>query len=163
MRAGGNILSLVFGDDFIQNANSTVYSTLSRICSGWGMLTDASLLYINPAAYGTNTAARSSNGNQWGLFEWSHNLKKGPYIKYLKTSTFNESENLTDIYYLGDGTEITNTDPGSGFTEPTGGGRWFNENTSSNVATLTIHVKPGVQIPYKPTNAVVVEDIPTNL
>ena len=163
LKTGGNILSLVFGDDFAENANGTVYSTLSRIYMRWGLLTDASLLYINPAAYGTNSAWRSSNGNQWGLFEWCYNLKKGPYIKYLKTNTFSNCENLTDIYYIGDGSEITNTDPGSGFTEPAGGGRWFNENTSSKVETLTIHVKPGVQIPYKPANAVVVEDIPTNL
>jgi len=158
MSCGGNILSLVFGDAFIEHANDEVNSTLSRLCSRW-LIKDASLLYINPDSYGANTAWRSSNGNQWGLFEWCANLKKGPYIKYLKTHTFSDCENLTDIYYIGDGSEITNTDPGSGFTEPAGGARWFNDKTSSNVETLTIHVRPGVQIPYKPTNAIVVEDL----
>lgn len=159
---GGNILSMAFGDSFVANTTETIYSTLSRICSSW-IIFDASQLYVNPAEYGQNNAWRSSNGNQWGLFEWCHNLKVGPFIKYLKTNTFSDCENLTDIYYIGDGIEITNTPAGSGFTEPEGGAIWFNENTSSAVETLTIHVKPGVTIPYKPANAVVVEDIPTNL
>lgn len=162
IRCGGNILSMVFGDSFVANANETIYSTLSRICSGW-IIFDASQLYVNPAEYGQNNGWSSSNGNQWGLFEWCHNLKVGPFIKYLKTSTFSDCENLTDIYYIGDGSEITNTPAGSGFIEPEGGAIWFNEKTSSAVETLTIHVKPGVTIPYKPANAVVVEDIPTNL
>lgn len=162
IHCGGNILSLVFGDAFIEHASDPVCSTLSRICFGW-MITDASLLYINPASYGTNLGWLSSTGNQWGLFMGCHHLKKGPYIKYLKSNTFRICESLTDIYYLGDGSEITNTPEGSGFSEPEGGAIWFNEETSSVADTLTIHVKPGVTIPYKPANAVVVEDIPTNL
>lgn len=150
--------SLMYGDISGFNANDVVNSTLSRICMRL-LVADASLLYINPAAYGTNTAWRSSNGNQWGLFEWCGNLKKGPYIKYLKTSTFNDCKLLTDIYYIGDGSEITNTPAESGFDEPEGGAIWFNDVTSSEVETLTIHVKPGVSIPYKPANAVVVEDL----
>ena len=158
MKCGGNILSLVFGDDFTTHSNDIVNSTLSRICTAW-LVSDASLLYVAPASYGKNSGWLSSTGNQWGLFEHCYNLKNGPYIKYLKTATFRYCENLTDIYYIGDGSEITNTPIGSGFSEAEGGSIWFDETTSSLVDKLTIHVKKGVTIPYKPANAVVVEDL----
>jgi hypothetical protein len=158
IRCGGNMLSLVFGDSFVEHASDAVSSTLSRICFGW-IITDASLLYVNPASYGNNSGWLSSTGNQWGLFERCRYLKKGPYIKYLKTATFRDCRYLTDIYYIGDGSEITNTPIGSGFSEAEGGSIWFDETTSSLVDKLTIHVKKGVTIPYKPANAVVVEDL----
>lgn len=159
IHAGGNILSLVYGDSFAEHSNDTVYSTLSKIFSWMGMLTDASQLYFAPAAYGTNMGPFSDYGNQACTFQACYNLKKSPYINYLATGTFAQCRLLSDIYYIGDGSEI-NDDSWFHSTAISGSERYI---TAQSVETLTIHVKPGVTIPYKPTNAVVVEDIPTNL
>ena len=149
MTCGGNILSVVFGDDFVEKKDDVVYSTLAKICSSW-LITDASLLYVAPASYGTNNGwLYGYGGDQGELFGFCYNLKKGPYIKFLKRATFKECVYLTDIYYIGDGSEISNQSSEI----------WYNDETSSNVETLTIHVKPGVSIPVKPTNAIVVEDL----
>lgn len=155
LKAGGNVLSIVFGDSFTEHLNETVYSTLSKIFFWMGMLTDASQLYFAPAAYGTNTGSFHSYGNQACTFQSCYNLKKGPYINYLATGTFAECRSLSDIYYIGDGSEITN-DSWFHATAISGSERYI---TAQSVETLTIHVKPGVTIPYKPTNAVVVEDL----
>ena len=120
-----------------------------------GMLTDASQLYFAPAAYGTNTGPFSDYGNQACTFQACYNLKKSPYINYLATGTFAECRLLSDIYYIGDGSEI-NDDSWFHSTAISGSERYI---TAQSVETLTIHVKPGVTIPYKPTNAVVVEDL----
>ncbi len=156
LKTGGNVLSLVFGADFVEYSDAAVYSTLSRIFFWMGMLTDASKLYFAPAEFGTNTGRFNSYGNQAGPFQRCYNLRKGPFIKYLMDGTFHSCESLEEIYYIGDGSEITNAN--SWYTTSTdddGEGRI----TSSTVEKLTIHVKKGVQIPYKPANAVVVEDL----
>ena len=160
LKVGGNILSIVFGDDFVERSNDVVYSTLSRIFFWMGMLTDASQLYFAPAEYGTNTGSFNSYGNQFEPFQRCYNLQKGPYIRYLMDGTFGSCESLEEIYYIGDGSEITNANSWYTTTEDENGiypgeGRI----TSSKVEKLTIHVKHGVSIPYKPANAVVVEDL----
>ena len=158
LKTGGNVLSLVFGAEFVEHTNDVVYSTLSRIFFWMGMLTDASQLYFAPATYGTNTGSFHSYGNQAGPFKRCYNLQKGPYIKYLMDGTFTSCESLEEIYYIGDGSEITNAN--SWYTTSTDEGNpGEGRITSSAVETLTIHVKPGVSIPYKPANAVVVEDL----
>ena len=158
LKTGGNILSIVFGSDFTEHTNDVVYSTLSQIFFWMGMLTDASQLYFAPAEYGTNTGRFNSYGNQAGPFHRCYNLRKGPFIKYLMDGTFNSCESLEEIYYIGDGSEITNAN--SWYTTSLDDGNYGEGRiTSSAVEKLTIHVKKGVQIPYKPANAVVVEDL----
>jgi len=139
--AGGNMLSIVFGDDFMENRQSAVYSTLSRVLMGNGLLRDASNLYILPAEYGENDASFKSYGNQYGTFQWCFNMTVGPHVKYLSKDLFTECRNLSQIWYEGDGSE---TDVA-----------WFDSNTSSEVEELVMYVPEGVVIKNKPAKAVV--------
>lgn len=142
---GGNMLSLVFGDDFVDNSSSTVYSALSRIFAINSLIEDASRLYMLPSDYGENQGRLSSYGEQYGTFQWCHYLKNGPHIKFLSKDLFSDCESLTDFYYEGDGSESDIA--------------WFSSKTGSNVEKITIHVRKGVTIKKKPSNAVLVEDI----
>ena len=148
IRLGGNVLSLVFGDDFINGSNSLVYSTLSRIFMSNTLFEDASNLYMIPIGYGNNKGFLSSYGNQYGTFQWCHHLKYGPHIKYLSKDLFTDCEFLTELYYEGDGLESDI--------------HWYSNKTSSSVEKLLIHVKKGVHILKMPLNAVLVEDIEEN-
>ena len=59
---------------------------------------------------------------------------------------FSDCELLSNFYYEGNGTESDI--------------EWFSSKTSSAVETITIHTRKGVVIKNKPSNAVLVEDIP---
>lgn len=143
---GGNVLSLVFGDEFVENSASTVFSTLSRIFTSNSLIEDASELYILPLFYGENQGKLSNYGEQYGTFQWCKGLKNGPHIRFLSKDLFTDCESLAYFYYEGDGTESDI--------------EWFSSKTSSAAETLTIHTRKGVTITNKPSNAVIVEDIP---
>ncbi len=144
---GGNMLSIVFGDDFMEDQHSTVYSTLSRVLMGNGLIKDASSLYILPEEYGKNEASFKNYGNQYGTFQWCFNMTDGPHVKYLSKDLFTECRHLSQIWYEGDGSETDVT--------------WFDSKTSSEVEELVIHVPEGVTIKNKPANAVI--KTPTNI
>ncbi len=142
---GGNVLSLVFGDEFVDNFTSTVFSTLSRIFTSNSLIEDASRLYMLPSDYGKNQGWLFRYGEQYGTFQWCKSLKHGPHIRFLSKDLFSDCESLEDFYYEGDGTESDV--------------EWFSSKTSSIVEKITIHVRKGVSIKSKPSNAVLVEDI----